>query len=69
MSVVFMTTAAWACRANTGGRGRASTDIARSIGSGMCRVRLGLPLAMSRSATWVKVRFSGPATSRIWAAQ
>src|ERR687885_582078 len=41
MSVVFITTAAWAWRANVGDTGRASTDIARSIGSGMCRVRGG----------------------------
>lgn len=57
---VFMTTAAWACRANIGARGRASTDIARSIGSGACLGRPGWPLAvMSRSASSVKVRFSG----------
>ena len=31
MSVLFMTTAAWAWRANAGETGRASTDIARSI--------------------------------------
>jgi hypothetical protein len=65
MSVVFMTTAAWAWRAKVGATGRASSDIARSIGSGTCRRRPGLPpAAMSRSASWVKLRFSGPATSR-----
>jgi hypothetical protein len=32
MSVVFLTIAAWAWRANIGETGRASTDIARSIG-------------------------------------
>src|SRR4029453_3339508 len=34
MSVVFMTTAAWAWRANAGETGRASTDIARRTGRG-----------------------------------
>jgi hypothetical protein len=67
MSVVFMTTPAWARRANAGETGRASTDIARSIASGMCLMRPGWPLAvMSRSTSWVKVRFSEPVTSRTW---
>ena len=57
MSVVFMTTAACACRAKTGENGRARTDMTRSIGSGMCLIFPRLPLAArSRSAIWVKVR-------------
>ena len=66
MSMVFMTTAACACRASAGETGRASSDIARSMGRGMCVMRPGAPVAaMSRSAIATKLRFSGPATSRI----
>ncbi len=64
MSVVFMTTAACAWRANAGATGLASTDIARRAASGMWLVLAEVPAAaVSRAAIWLKVRVSGPARS------
>jgi len=50
-SRAFMTTAARACLANTGEKGRARTDIKRRAGRGMCLIRFGLPRRRSSTSS------------------
>lgn len=66
MAVVFMTTAASACRASTGENGWATTETACTTGGETCLTDRACLAAMSWSASATNVSFSGPATSMIW---
>ena len=67
MSMVSMASAARAWRASAGLVAAVSHAIIWRAGRGMCRTAPRHPVACCKmAATWLKVRLSGPPSSRTW---